>query len=163
MDQVIVSVDNSIANGGPAAAQPTDENDWYPLGVFGLIPPGSDDFVATVELAVTQTFTVRGYQTDIATDDVVDVYGGATSVNSLDANGQPENGQIYEIAWQANGDDSYKFATTLDALLQTESVVNVFDPVDKSVSVWQVVREDPNDVQQAAQQGEVEQDPGDGG
>ncbi len=139
-DQVIGPVDSTIQMGGPTVAL-NDADDWTPIGVFGLIPPGSDDIVASVQLAVNQSGIVRGYQTDLATDDVVDVYGGTARQNSF-IGGQQEQGSILRISWQANADDSYKFDTTLDALVQSESVVNVFDPLDQSVSVWQVVRQD---------------------
>jgi hypothetical protein len=105
-----------------------DEEGWIPLGVFGLLPPGASDYVATIQLAVNQKGVVRGVALETGTGQVYEATGG------FDRSKQ-------RIAWTIPGDDALKFETSLANLLQNESLVNVYDPVARTVNAWQVVRD----------------------
>src|SRR5262249_18791175 len=94
----------------------------------GLLPPGAVDFVATIQLSVNQNGVVRGYGVETVSGDIVEITGGLDRSN-------------LRIAWAVTGDDALRFETTVTNLLQSESLVNVYNPVDRSVSVWQVVRD----------------------
>jgi hypothetical protein len=119
--------DQLIALGDAAL---TSEGGWIPLGVFGLLPPGATEYAATIQLSVNRNGAVRGYAVETATGQVYEAIGGF----------DPSK---LRIAWTFPGDGSLRFETTAGNLLQGESLVNVYDPVDRSVGVWQVVRDIP--------------------
>jgi hypothetical protein len=81
-------------------------------------------------LSVNRNGAVRGYAVETATGQVYEAIGGFDRSK-------------LRIAWTFPGDESLRFETTAGNLLQGESLVNVYDPVDRSVGVWQVVRDIP--------------------
>jgi len=121
--------DQLIALGGAAL---TSGADWMPLGVFGLLRPGETEYAATIQLGVNRNGAVRGYAVETATGQVYEAIGGFDRSK-------------LRIAWTFPGDESLRFETTAANLLQGESLVNVYDPVNRSVGVWQIVRDIPVD------------------
>lgn len=124
-DDALAIPSEVIAMGNQTGAS---AGDWIPLGVFGLLPPGAADYVATIQLAVNVNGTVRGYAVEAATGELFEVVGG------LDRS-------KLRIAWAVPGDDAYQFETSVANLLQSESLVNVYDPVNREVNAWQIVRD----------------------
>jgi hypothetical protein len=118
-----------IALGGAAL---TSGADWMPLGVFGLLRPGETEYAATIQLGVNRNGALRGYAVETATGQVYEAIGGFDRLK-------------LRIAWTFPGDESLRFETTAANLLQGESLVNVYDPVNRSVGVWQIVRDIPVD------------------
>ncbi len=99
-------------------------------GVFGLLPPSESNYAATVQLSVNRQGAVRGYVVEMNTGEIYELSGGFDR-------------RTLRIAWAVPGDDAYRFETTVANLLQSESLVNVYNPVDRTVGAWQLVRDLP--------------------
>jgi hypothetical protein len=125
-----VSIPEEAIKIGNRELRPGD--DWIPLGVFGLMPPDASEYAATIQLAVNRQGVVRGYAVETATGVLHKAIGGFDRSK-------------LRIAWTFPGAGAYKFEASVANLLQSESLVNVYDPVDCLVSAWQIVRDPPVD------------------
>lgn len=103
---------------------------WMPLGVFGLLPPREWSFVTTVQLAVNQDGVIRGFAMDTETKRISEVKGGIDRAT-------------LRLAFEISGTRAGIFETTAADLLQSESPINVYNPVDQTVDTWQVFRDYP--------------------
>lgn len=105
-------------------------DDWMPLGVFGLLPPGTANYAASLQLAVSQIGEVRGYAIETATRRIREVTG------RMDRSTR-------RLAWMFSGEGAGKFETSAANLLAGESLVNVYDPVNGTMAAWQLIRDLP--------------------
>ena len=105
-------------------------DDWMPLGVFGLLPPGTAKYAASIQLAVNQNGEVRGYAIETATRSIREVAG------RMDRSTK-------RLAWTFPGDGANKFETSAANLLAGESLVNVYNPVAGTMAAWQLIRDLP--------------------
>jgi hypothetical protein len=108
-------------------------DEWIPLGVFGLLPPGSVSYAASIQLAVNQNGEVKGYAIDSATRSIREVTG------RMDRSTR-------RLVWTFPGDGANKFETSAANLFAGESLVNVYSPASGAMAAWQLIRDVPGDV-----------------
>ena len=106
-------------------------DNWMALGVFGLLPPTASDFEASIQLAVNQNGVVRGYAIETATRRISEVTGGFDRSTK-------------RLAWTLVGGNACKFETSAANLLEGESLVNAYDPIEHTMVAWQLVRDVPD-------------------
>ena len=90
-----------------AGATPTDEN-WLPLGVFGLVSDGQTQADKLLQLAVNKEGAIRGNYQDLATNQVTPVSG------SVDKESQ-------RVAIKLEGNDNFLLETGLYNLTNDEA------------------------------------------
>ncbi len=130
-DQAVVPVANTASQG---QTQVSDDADWLNIGTFGIIAFGQTSITSTLQLAVTSDGTLRGLEWDLATNKTFELYG------SIDQGSQ-------RIAWQRAGDpEGLYFESNIDQLTQSESLVNVFNPQNKTLVSWQIIQVDASDL-----------------
>jgi hypothetical protein len=115
-------------------AQPAGDEEWQPLGVFGLIQ-GEEQTAQTVfQLAVNKAGVVRGNYYDRVADNNLTVYG------SLDPTTQ-------RVAWSVGGKNTVVFEAGLQNLTQAETTVLVHYGSDRTRQMALVRLEQPQDGQ----------------
>ena len=104
---------------------------WMPLGVFGVVDLSTEQFLYTLQLAVSTGGNIRDTQGDMAANSYSDVYGAVGR-------------QTWHVAWKADGDNMPVFSTYLDYLtLDVAPVVIRFgeEPRDKQL-ILRMARKD---------------------
>lgn len=127
---VVIQENNVYVNGTPVAsvtdytaqagqivelgrqAQPGPNDEWQPLGVFGLVAPGEQTAQRILQLAVNRNGVVRGNYYDTVTDTALPVVGG------MDRNTQ-------RVAWSIGDKRDVVFETGLGNLTQSETTALV--------------------------------------
>ncbi|MBF0441933.1 MAG: hypothetical protein HQK54_08525 [Oligoflexales bacterium] len=108
--------------------------EWLNIGAFGLIPISQTTINFAVQLAVTKDGSLRGLYWDLGNDSAKEVVGFIDK-------------DTMRIAWQEkDAPDSLYFETNVDQLTQQESLVNVYDPKNKTLVSWQVIQIEESDL-----------------
>lgn len=89
---------------------------WYPLGMFNLVPPGQHNAVAVLQLAIAKDGTVAGTYQDVATDKIHQLHG------TLDR-------QTQKVSWTLDTNKSIVYETGLHNMVEpmTAVIVNFGD------------------------------------
>jgi hypothetical protein len=109
------------------SAPPPQDANVMGLGIFGLMPNGSNRFVGWVQLTVSKEGAVRGYQVEAVSNKTSEVTGGVDKATLI-------------IAWQSTGAAKMMFETSLDEITKDQFLVNAFDIAKKEAKAWQAVR-----------------------
>jgi hypothetical protein len=127
---------NLAGNGG--TAQPSQDTQWLPLGVFSLMPPGAKTPAYVVQLAVDKNGVVRGNCYEEATKATVPVQGAVDK-------------RTQRVAWRIGGNKDMVFETGLYSLTQNESTALVHQGSQKTVQYLLARVKQPTDGQVAQQ------------
>ncbi len=117
-EEVIVRGDEIPDGENPFIEQAEDEQaertdgQWFPLGMYGLIPPGLDEEIAVVQLAVSRDGQIGGTYQDVMTDGVYDLHG------SLDRKTQ-------KVSWRLDSNESIVYETGLHNLTEPKTSLAV--------------------------------------
>ncbi len=124
----------SIADAG-RAVKPAENDEWQPLGVFGLIQ--SDEKVAQriVQIAVNKDGVLRGNYYDAVADNTLQVYG------SVDKKTQ-------RVAWSIGEKKDIVFETGLNNLTKDESTILVHYGKESTQQMILVRLPEPKDEKQ---------------
>ena len=89
---------------------------WYPLGMFNLVPPGHNEAVAVLQLAIAKDGTVAGTYQDVRTDKIHQLHG------TLDK-------QTQKVSWTLDTNKSVVYETGMHNLIEpiTAVIVNFGD------------------------------------
>lgn len=120
-------------------APPVENEQWQPLGVFGMIQQDEKTAQRVFQLAVNQAGTIRGNYYDAIADNNLPVYG------SIDKNTQ-------RVAWSIGDKTDIVFETGLPNLTQESSTVLVHYGKESTQQMILVRLEDPQQQQQQPQQ-----------
>lgn len=115
----------SLAGAG-AAAQPADDDQWMPLGVFAVSQSGQSKPIGTLQLAVDKPGTIRGNYNDNALNTTQQVQG------SVDK-------QTQKVAFTIGDDKDTVIETGLYNLTKDEASALVHDG-SESTQQWLLVR-----------------------
>ncbi len=147
---VVIQDDNVYVNGEPAgsaadyaaqavtiadtgrAAQPAENEEWQPLGVFGLIQGDEKVAQRIFQLAVNKDGVIRGNYYDAVADSNTPVYG------SVDKKTQ-------RVAWSIGEKKDIVFETGLPNLTKDESTVLIHYGKDSSQQMILVRLPEPKD------------------
>ncbi len=110
-----------------------DDSQWMNLGNFGIIPYKATDMKYGIQLATTKDGVLRGIQWDMQANTSVELEGSIQK-------------DTLRVAWQAKTANAPMFETSVDQLTQQESMVNVYDPISKSLVSWQLIQIDEKDL-----------------
>ena len=81
------------------------ETDWFPLGMFSLVPPGNTDGSAMLQLAIGKDGAIRGTYQDVMTNSVFPLSG------SLDKKTQ-------NVSWNLDANKAVVYETGLHNLTE---------------------------------------------
>ncbi|MBN1393525.1 MAG: hypothetical protein JW959_00640 [Pirellulales bacterium] len=128
--------ENPFAAAEEAADGQTEgkETEWYPLGMYSLVPPGNHDGIAMLQLAVGKDGTIRGTYQDVMTDGVYPLSG------SVDKKTQ-------KAAWSLDANKEVVYETGLHNLTEpiTALVVRFGDQKKQKWTMNRVEVEEPTD------------------
>jgi hypothetical protein len=117
---------NQIAT---SAAQPSDEEEWMPLGMFGIAPPGQDEIKVTLQLAITKSGAVGGTYMNSDGHVVLDITGAVDK-------------KTQRVAWKVgDGKDAVTMVTGMSDLNQDKGTILLFFSDGASES-WTMTRMD---------------------
>jgi hypothetical protein len=111
-------------------ANPDPNEEWQPLGVFGLIQGQEQQAQQTFQLAVDRAGIVRGNYYDANVDNTLPVYG------SVDPRTQ-------RIAWSVGDKKTVVFETGLNNLLQPQTAVLVHHGTEQTVQMMLIRLDQP--------------------
>jgi hypothetical protein len=121
----------AIADTG-RAAPPAENDEWQPLGVFGLIQPDEKVAQRIFQLAVNKAGILRGNYYDAVADSTTPVYG------SVDTKTQ-------RVAWSIGEKKDIVFESGLPNLTKDESTVLIHYGKDRTDQQMLVRLEEPKD------------------
>lgn len=138
-DQNLGSTDEYYNQTSQLAAQGADTSneEWLPLGVFGLVPDGGSEAEKTLQLAVNKEGVIRGNYHDLVTDQVTPVSGSVDKMTQ-------------KVAVKLQGNDSLVLETGLYNLTNDEAPVLIHLDKDRQVSRVLVRLKKPEDSQDGA-------------
>jgi hypothetical protein len=119
----------SLADAG-RQANPGPDDDWQPLGVFGLVEGDEEQPQHIFQLAINRAGVIRGNYYDALVDNTVPVYG------SLDPKTQ-------RVAWSAGDRKTVVFETGLNNLTQEQTTVLVHHGNERTVEMALVRLNEP--------------------
>jgi hypothetical protein len=112
--------------------KPDDNDEWQPLGVFGMIQPDEKVAQRIFQLAINKDGVVRGSYYDAVADSSTPVYG------QLDKKSQ-------RVAWSIGEKKDIVFEAGLQNLTQQESPVLIHYGTDRTEQQMLVRLEEPKD------------------
>ncbi len=139
-DQPVASAEQYYQQADQLAAdgQQATNEDWLPLGVFGVVRQPTDSVERVVQIAVNKEGVIRGNYQDLLTDTVTPVLG------SVDKDNQ-------RVGMKLQGNDSIVVETGLYNLTQDEVPVLVHFGPDRQETRTLVRLKQPEEQGQASQ------------
>ncbi|MBX9622817.1 MAG: hypothetical protein K2X82_03295, partial [Gemmataceae bacterium] len=113
-------------------AQPAENDEWQPLGVFGAMQPGEETAQRVFQLAVNRDGVVRGNYYDAVADNTLPVVGSADKATQ-------------RVAWSIGDKTDIVFETGLPNLTQGESTLLAHYGRDNTQQMILVRLEEPKD------------------
>jgi hypothetical protein len=113
-------------------AKPAENDEWQPLGVFGLIQDGEQTAQRIFQLAVNKDGIVRGNYYAAVADNTIPVVG------SVDKKSQ-------RVAWSVGEKKDIVFETGLDSMTKDESTILIHYGKDSTQQMVLVRLPEPKD------------------
>ena len=137
-DQPTATAEQYYDQAGQIAASAADSQneDWLPLGVFGVVAEGQDKAEKIVQLALNKDGTIRGNLQDLLTDTVIPVVGAVDKATQ-------------RVAMKLEGRDSIVVETGLYNLTNDEVPVLIHLGPDKQEARTLVRLQQPEEGQPA--------------